>query len=762
MRHASLGRSLALDLVRHVPARAGCRTGITFTCLLGLSIVLKAANASSASAPAPPSSPPLAAPERDSMLLMGEWYVAGLDPTAGEPPQSWFEGIPKKAQRVRWPGPMSITGADAPGSVTMYLWRPVDIPKRWFGKAAWLEFPRIEGPSRVWVNGISPESEERVAECPADITVSPLLRSGDTNLIVVRVLGTPAARRMLRGDPPILHAASAIHLDTVFVRPPQHTGVLWVEAKLRRMVGIGAMRLPQDLESEEIAVRFDVYEGADCNPVRCISGASIESVRINPSARSVSAPLPIEGWRPWRPGAPALYTVSAILTRDGHPVDSLVVTTGFADWNLNAGRLRLGEFDVALRCVSLPSALVNWAEEGAWAEVAGTSEGIGDVDAQALLRYVRQRRRAFWIDALRVMQGIGATMIRVDDLAPAALLDAADQTGMIVEERIRPRPRRPPEAPNEGMTSATGVRETVERDQAHPCLPWWRVEAQGPAWHIEALARACRLMEPRRPAFGYMAGDSRIRRPAILYAGRPEDPVPAIETEEIPFQTSASRAWTLLALPAPGAGEKGGETPLPKPFWQWTPSAGELTPRNQKQILDWIAFTRSNPVAGGWGFGLAMPSWSAQGMPPPARTPPINEVLGLLMDAATSKTLASAMFGPFVHISPEAGALTAGQAAKIEVALVPGLQGFPAGEAQIRLMLCPAINRKGAFSTLTAEEKLGSLQGAANQLPQRFRITLNIGKEIPPGPATLDAEVIWGANTRWTSPPLAVTLQKAR
>ncbi len=688
-----------------------------------------------AGAPAPPPAPP----PRETMLLRGGWFALGLGAEAPDPTPQSLRNVPPAARRVVWPGPMTVGASDSPASVTMLFWKPFEAPRRWNGKAVWLVIPRVEGPARFYLNGAPLEPDERAGGGPADIAVSHLIKPGDSNVLVIRLLGAANARRQLQADPPRLVAGSSPHLAAILVRPPSNTGVFWVEARLRRPLPAGARIAPPGDDGDLYSVLFEVFEGPPERRGAIVPEATVESARINPAHTSVSAPLPVRAWRPWRPEDPALWTIRATLLREGAALDRLEITTGFANPVIREGRLWLAEEPVELACLSLPPALVNWAENGAWAEAGAGESAFSESESGMTLAYVARRRRVFWESALARLSAAGFTLVRIEDRAPEALLDAADRVGMLVEAGFQPRDRHEIRSRPDGLRAAAAMSEVLQRDQAHPSLVWWRVEAQAPATHLNALARMCVLLDPRRPAMAVRAGDTRIQRPGLVFFEGPETPGLLLETLELSEITSSAQAWPVLALD-PGEESLEGRTP----DFRWAPGVDSLAPESLDRLAGRLRMARVNPRLAGVGARLPMPPWSRAWLPPPARIPPVEEFLWPLRDAATSATLASALCDPVLLIDPRVTHLPPGRTVTVEIGWAPGRGQPPPEEAELILRLLPG-KAGGPSAAAPLAEARRVLRGretfARWERAARVSLELRLEKEDYRGAACLVAEL---------------------
>jgi len=634
---------------------------------------------------------------------------------------------------------MDLSEGSRLSSTTLILWKPIEAPSRWRGKAVWLEFPFLAGPARVFLNGAPVGLPDVAGGGSPEIPLTPAIRPGDSNLLVVEILGGQAALQMLYGDPPRIQTAASLHLDHLRARPAPEGGVLWVDAGLRQLPGAGTLQPPQALDTDEYSADFEIREGPEEANGALVPGGSLRSYRISKRQMNLTAPLPVEKYRPWTPEDPALYTVTTTLLRNGKPIDRMSITTGFTRWTIEKGRLRLDGKPVPVHSLTFPGGLIQLAEQGAWMEQVRETASLAETDSDMFLDLATRRRRGFWTQAIAPLRSQGFTVIRCGSgPVPPALLEAADRTGMLVEQRVEPRPREIDPVQGGGLASAYVVAEAVRRDQFHPSLAFWRVEGNGGARHLEALARAVTLLDAVHPVFGFLEGDRRIRRPGVLRRPGSEQTEAAIETANLPESTSLNRSWELYAQLT-----KPGERMPVSIGWAWAPVVGPVIPDALGLTVERVLLARANPSSGGCGVEIPEPGW-AEGSQPLARgLPSLDVVLGTLLDPQTSSTLEAAFRRPHVLISPGVLSLRKGSPQSVEIALLLSPFEPHPPKAQVSLTLRPPATQPGAFPPSTSEHPIDVDRFAGDSDVVRAGIGLEINPEIPTGTAVLEAEVRW-------------------
>lgn len=673
---------------------------------------------------------------RETFSLAGGWKGIGVFRDAELPGANWLETIPPRANSLNWPGPLTLSIADHPDSVTVYLWRPVETPRRWRGRAAWLQIPEVEGPSQVFLNGRMVGRGELAGGAGTDAGVSAILLPGESNLLVLKIRGGVEARRMLRGDPPALVIASPLHLSHVVVRPAHEEGIFHVNAGLRQFPGVGTATARSEAESDRYDVEFLVRDGPPEKPGRAYPDSAVRSIRLHDRQMNVSAPLPIPDHRLWTPDAPVLYTIEIALRRNDKIVDRMTCAAGFASTAIEEGRLHRNGRWMDLYAFGIPAAMVRWVEEGAWTEAQPSQTDASAPATSQLHQYVHARRVAFWRNAALALKSMGFNLLRFDDRATPAILDAADRAGIFVEQRIAPQTRG--SAPDAGLAAAHVIADAVRRDQTHPSLVFWRIEAAGSAAQMNALANALSILDPARPAFAFLREDTRIRRPGIVYVPDEKAPLAVLETGELSPDLPPLRAWELLSV------SMDPDHPLPlTPSWTWIPLLGELRADTASLLAERIRMARANPQSAGCGLAIALPEWGRAGMPPAQRVPSLPEFLWPFQDRTTSDTIASALTTSYLIVNPTLDTLTIGVNAQVDVAVI-----LPPGESVpergiLRLRLLPAANRATAFPPGRIERTLDLSDYLDTTRVARIGIEINITPDIPPGPALLEAE--WDA-----------------
>ena len=167
--------------------------------------------------------------------------------------------------------------------MSVYLYRVIEAPKRWRGKAIWITFAHFEGPIRVSMNGVFLQKRDWAGGTGLDLPVSRYLVPGSTNLLVIRAFDAETARQMIQDDPPILYVASDLHIDTLHIRPVTSSGVFWVDAKLRQFPQAGALSSSigaLDLESDLYSVEFHVFSASEKAKESPVPNAKIRSLRM--------------------------------------------------------------------------------------------------------------------------------------------------------------------------------------------------------------------------------------------------------------------------------------------------------------------------------------------------------------------------------------------------------------------------------------------------------------------------------------------------
>jgi beta-glucuronidase len=373
-----------------------------------------------------------------------------------------------------------------------------DAPGAWSGRFVKICFLGASYAASVYLNGTL-VAEHEGGHTPFAVDASAVIRPGAANLLAVRVYRRPWYHAGATG-------AAAISCDTELPHKPVD---YWPYAGLTRGVFIEATaqvtvsKLVTDARYGRLAAAAVVVNHGTCPARRRLildpgpgTGGTpvIRGVALAPGEVGVvTADLPIPGARPWSPGGPRLYRLTARLQADGpgpgsadqdsDAADSLAVRYGMRAVQVAGGRLRLNGEPVFLKGL-------NWHEE---------TPGRG-----------RSMRRPDYDQILDTAADLGANFLRnCGYTRHPDFYRAADERGMLVcdetdnfwvdsrQQRLQGR---------YGLSAAL-VAAMVWNQVNHPCVVLWSLHNESEtisrasyrSWVAQLRATAASIDPQQRP-----------------------------------------------------------------------------------------------------------------------------------------------------------------------------------------------------------------------------------------------------------------------
>ena len=286
---------------------------------------------------------------RSILSLDGPWgFAPGEDSSAGAADQR----LP-----LSFPHIVTVPGCwQAEGHSCRHAWyrRQVNVPAAWRGRHIWLVFDGVSYQCDIWVNdGYAFSHEGHFVSFEQDI--SPLVRFGETNEIVVRVSDYDYGGIMQSeqwGEKLIgvygcwttwagiyqavrLEARDEAWIDNLFVLPDIDQGTVTTKVRLRNAVP-GPLAL-------DVGIQVEAHPGGTRvggrRQIR-LRGSGSETVTI-----SVPVPEPIL----WEPDNPALYTARATLTSGRQILDTVDDRFGMRKIEVRGKQIYLNNRPVFLR-----------------------------------------------------------------------------------------------------------------------------------------------------------------------------------------------------------------------------------------------------------------------------------------------------------------------------------------------------------------------------------------------------------------------------
>lgn len=255
--------------------------------------------------------------------------------------------------------------------------RTVDVPADWKNHPVVLELERVLWRSDVWVNGQKADGYCESLTTPHRFDVGPLLRPGQTNVIVVRV---DNRKRYDTSENLLAHAYT------------NETQTIW-NGMLGRMeliahdnVSIKELRLTPDIDKGQVNVKVCLdsngmlHGGKLIFSVKDPSGRNLSEmkVKINGSVLDFSYPIPDAVL--WDEFSPSLYQATAAISAGGSR-DTVSETFGMRKLSGDNALLHINGRRMFLRgtleCCIFPLLGYPPADEASWHKVFDTARSYG-------------------------------------------------------------------------------------------------------------------------------------------------------------------------------------------------------------------------------------------------------------------------------------------------------------------------------------------------------------------------------------------------
>ncbi len=299
--------------------------------------------------------------------LNGPWHFAP-DPARTGEQAGWQEA---GFNDSNW------TSADVPQRQTFHgaAWyrRKFDVPKDAVTKHVRVVFEAVSDTAKVWLNG-QPVGEHQGGYTPFDVDLSPMVRTGGSNILAVLVETASATGGIVRGVRlEITNRVYPAH-QRALVKDDHVAATIWVRNTLDN--------------TSSVQATFEVLDGA-----RVVARAEANATVPPNFTEPIEATLTVanENVRPWDLDHPNLYTLRTVVSKSVEAVeggyDSEISSTfGFrkieirgAQFLLNGEPVRLGGAVVTgtedlrdlkeaglvfnLTANPLPEAVLDWADQ---------------------------------------------------------------------------------------------------------------------------------------------------------------------------------------------------------------------------------------------------------------------------------------------------------------------------------------------------------------------------------------------------------------
>jgi beta-glucuronidase len=428
--------------------------------------------------------------QRTSQSLAQRWQFQIDQDNRGEQ-EVWFTANYDRSgwAEVDVPGPWDLY-QPALWSYEGVAWYAVTIPAEWVMSGLWqrLVFQRVNYHAKVWLNGVA-VGEHLNGYLPFEIAVSPNLRGGVPNTLVMRIDNAPRDE-WLPGSRTIewVQYGGVLQPVTLETTSMVYLSDLAIDA---RPVGAGAqVRCVVEITNAGAAD----FRGQLSVRVREHTASITVSCKAF-SAATVVVQLPLLQVERWSLNEPILYTAEATLETDGQTIDA------FSD------RFGLRTIEVRGRQILLNGQPLRVQGVCRYDEYAG----FGPTVPEDVLR----------ADLLRIKQA-GVNLIRTHYPQAPMMLRLMDEIGLLLMEEV---PLNwwgqnwwgpPPDNAVPVIAAAEqALVDMVRRDKNHPCLVIWSMCnecATDTPVGVEAmrrLMRRARQLDATRLITFVVAGDVR-------------------------------------------------------------------------------------------------------------------------------------------------------------------------------------------------------------------------------------------------------------
>ncbi len=331
-----------------------------------------------------------------------------------------------------------------------FVWyqKKVKIAEEYSGGRVALHIGAVIYDPKIWVNGAL-VGEFKGGYYPLEIDLSRHIRFGADNLLTLKVFHPDPS--LIKEYPhgkqtwycfvggiwqsTFIEITSTTYLSNLFIIPDIK--------KSRIRVWLSVNNLPENPEGYYLTLRVVSPEGEEFE----------EEFSINKSEMRVELILP--KLLLWTLENPRLYSVTAVLRKDGSPVDEMSVTTGLREVEVKDGKICLNGEPIYLRGV---------LNQDFYPKTIYTPPGDD---------FIRRE--------IEIAKNMGINLIRIHlKLADERYLDWADRLGILIWEEVPNVDSFTPQA-EERLTET--LRGMILRDRNHPSIIVWGIANE--AWGVD-------------------------------------------------------------------------------------------------------------------------------------------------------------------------------------------------------------------------------------------------------------------------------------
>jgi len=433
--------------------------------------------------------------------------------------------------------------------------REIAIPADWQGQVVRLRFGAVNAHAEVWLNG-DMVGGKTSGYTPIEFDVTQLLRCGQQNRLVVRVVG-PAVRSERVGhyvsnetahwrggyvggiwQSVSLIATGPVFVRDIFVEPclSRSEAVVNIELsndafqplpKPGEMQSTGGRRGPQALNpitSRRVTMAVTISP-ADA-PTETVASTTVELV-VPPGGMSQRHPLKLDRVVPWSPESPHLYRATVRLLDDRQELHSESIRFGMREFTLSGTDFVLNGERVFIK--------------GAFWEGLYPGTMAHPRNAEIVRREIRLAKEA------------GFNLLRPWRMPPCPLiLDLADEMGMLLvgSPAIACMGYWPAETPRMEEVWTQALTEMVRRDRNHASIIMWEntneIVRKSMLVRRHRVSLAARAVDPTRVILDE-SGGARAPWGAFVYPPYSTEPTPIDDRHTYVGAPVASHVYDKLA-----------------------------------------------------------------------------------------------------------------------------------------------------------------------------------------------------------------------
>lgn len=383
---------------------------------------------------------------RQVQSLNGKWTFL-IDKEGRGEKAGWAHGLPIPARKVTVPHTWNIDSGSEDYLGVGWYQKLFAVPLEWKGKAVYLKFGAVYHDAQVYVNGNRVGEHLNSGYTPFAFDVSPFLKYGNTNALVVRVNNSYSETALPFRNSFDWACDGGITRDVV-LRISDRPSIknVHVTPDLHLSDSTATTRFAVQLWENDIA-------GASFNIV-CREKKSGKVIwrgsKVGEGAKgSFNFSLDCGRVTPWHFDRPFLYSCEVTVTANGKVTDSQTVTFGFRKIELKGQKLFFNGESVRLPGLEY---------------MPMSHPAYGAAEPKAIADSV-----------VRLMKDLNVVISRFHWQQDEAMLDLMDERGILVQEEI-PWWQQPGTLNSQlRATAEQQMAEMIDEHYNHPCIFAWGI-----------------------------------------------------------------------------------------------------------------------------------------------------------------------------------------------------------------------------------------------------------------------------------------------